>query len=54
MQQVSCSILSWTSENLSVNAFNYVFFYTEGRNLDGSCPKERFQTGSWFILIEVL
>ena len=28
MQQVSCSILSWTSENLSVNAFSNAFFYS--------------------------
>ena len=31
MQQVSCSILSWTSENLSVNAFSNVFSYIEGK-----------------------
>ena len=31
MKQVSCSILSWTSENLSVNVFNNVCFYTNGK-----------------------
>ena len=29
MEQVSCSILSWTSENLSVNVPSNVFFYNE-------------------------
>ena len=31
MQQVSCSIFSWASQNLSVNVFSNVFFYTEGK-----------------------
>ena len=42
MQQVNCSILSWTSENLSVNAFNYVFFYTKGNSERTAQASPRF------------
>ena len=44
MQQVSCSILSWTSENLSVNAFSNAFLYIEGNPVRPAQASPDFMT----------
>ena len=54
MHQVSCSILSWTSENLSVNAFSNVFFYTFWKPVRPTQASPDFMTSklSPFVLRE--
>ena len=42
MQQVSCSILSWNSEYLSVNVFNS--FYIEGKPVRPARTSPSFMT----------